>query len=147
MTRTPAEILAGLGAPRLVVVGDLMVDRYVLGVVERISPEAPIQVLRAERETERLGGAASVAADVAVLGARTTLLGAVGDDALALRLPDLARALGVELLAVTEPGRRTTLKTRHVAQRHAGTQQILRVDSETAAPITAATETQLLARL
>jgi len=147
VTRTPAEILAALGAPRLVVVGDLMVDRYVQGVVERISPEAPIQVLRAQSETERLGGAASVAADVAVLGARTTLVGAVGDDALALRLPDLARALGVELVAVAEAGRRTTLKTRHLAQRHAGTQQILRVDTETTAPITQATEAQVLARL
>jgi D-beta-D-heptose 7-phosphate kinase/D-beta-D-heptose 1-phosphate adenosyltransferase len=147
MSRSPAEVLAALDAPRLVVLGDLMVDRYVQGVVERVSPEAPIPVLRAERETERLGGAASVAADVAVLGAATTLIGVVGDDALAARVPVLAHALGIHLAAAAEPGRRTSLKTRHLAQRHAGSQQVLRVDSESTTPIRPATEEVVLAHV
>jgi D-beta-D-heptose 7-phosphate kinase / D-beta-D-heptose 1-phosphate adenosyltransferase len=147
VTRAPADVLAALDAPRLVVVGDLMIDRYVTGVVERISPEAPIQVLRAESESERLGGAASVAADVAALGARAVLVGVVGADAAAQRLPDLARSMGVELEAVPEAGRRTTIKTRHLARSHAGSQQVLRVDSETAVPLAPAAEQALLARL
>lgn len=147
MTRAPAEVLAALGTPRLVVVGDLMLDRYVTGVVERISPEAPIQVLREESESERLGGAASVAADVAALGADVTLVGVVGDDAAAARLPALARALGVHLAAVPEAGRRTTIKTRHLARSHAGAQQVLRVDTETVAPLARDAEDAVLARL
>ena len=147
MTRAPAEVLAALGSPRLVVVGDLMVDRYLTGVVERISPEAPIQVLRAESESERLGGAASVAADVAALGAQVTLVGVVGDDPAAARLPQLARAMGVTLEAVAEPGRRTTIKTRHLARSQSGAQQVLRVDSETAAPLAPKTESAVIERL
>jgi D-beta-D-heptose 7-phosphate kinase/D-beta-D-heptose 1-phosphate adenosyltransferase len=147
MSRSPAEVLAALGTPRLVVLGDVMVDRYVQGVVERVSPEAPIPVLRAESETERLGGAASVAADVAVLGAPTTLIGVLGDDALAGRVPELARQLGIHVAAAVEHGRRTSLKTRHPAQRHAGSQQVLRVDSESARPILPATEEVVLAHL
>jgi D-beta-D-heptose 7-phosphate kinase / D-beta-D-heptose 1-phosphate adenosyltransferase len=147
VTRAPADVLAALDAPRLVVVGDLMLDRYVTGVVERISPEAPIQVLRAESESERLGGAASVAADVAALGARTVLVGVVGADAAAERLPGLARAMGVELAAVPEAGRRTTIKTRHLARSHAGAQQVLRVDAETAVPLGPDAEKALLAKL
>lgn len=147
MTRTPAEVLARLRPARLVVVGDLMVDRYVTGVVERISPEAPIQVLRTEAEDERLGGAASVAADTAALGARTLLVGVVGDDAVAARVPELAKAAGITTEVVVEPGRRTTLKTRHLARSQAGQQQVLRVDHESAAPLSAAAEQALLERL
>lgn len=144
VTRPPADVLAALQRPRLVVVGDLMVDRYVTGVVERISPEAPIQVLRAEAEDERLGGAASVAADTAALGAVTVLVGVVGDDAAAARVPALAHAAGVTPELVVEHGRRTTLKTRHLARSQAGQQQVLRVDSESATPLSSAAEADLL---
>lgn len=145
MTRSAAEVLASLARPRLIVVGDVMVDRYVQGVVTRVSPEAPIPVLRADGTSERLGGAASVAADVAALGATAVLVGVVGDDALAASVPALAAAVGVELSTVAEPGRLTTLKTRHLAARHASSQQVLRVDTETSGPIAPATEQAVLA--
>ena len=70
-----------LGAPTLLVVGDLILDRYVVGTVERVSPEAPIQVLREEDSYERLGGMGSVARNLARLGARVRLASLVGDDA------------------------------------------------------------------
>ncbi len=147
MTRPASEVLASLARKRLVVVGDVMVDRYVQGVVTRVSPEAPIPVLRADGTSERLGGAASVAADVAALGAEAVLVGVVGDDALAATVPALAAAVGVSLCTVAEPGRLTTLKTRHLAARHAGSQQVLRVDTETTGPVSHATEQALLAAL
>ena len=80
MSRPLPEVLATLGAPKVLVVGDIVLDRYLTGAVERISPEAPIQVLRVENEEERLGCAGSVAQMLSVLGAETTLVGVVGDD-------------------------------------------------------------------
>jgi D-beta-D-heptose 7-phosphate kinase/D-beta-D-heptose 1-phosphate adenosyltransferase len=123
-----------------------MVDRYLTGVVDRISPEAPIQVLRVESEEERLGGAGSVALNVSVLGARTTLVGVTGEDPAADRFRAAAAAAGVTLHAVVEPGRRTTVKTRHLARRHSMAQQVLRVDEETVAPLGPAAEAAVLAR-
>ena len=143
MTRPLPEVLALLDAPRVLVVGDIVLDRYLTGVVERISPEAPIQVLRVEREDARLGCGGSVAQMVAVLGAQTTLVGVVGDDKAAGVVQDLAARSGIHLDAVTEPGRRTGVKTRHLARSHSTDQQVLRVDEETTAPVTAATERAL----
>ncbi|MFV1959495.1 MAG: bifunctional heptose 7-phosphate kinase/heptose 1-phosphate adenyltransferase, partial [Planctomycetota bacterium] len=145
--RAVAEILASLGAPRLVVVGDLLLDRYLSGVVNRISPEAPVQILRVEEETERLGGAGSVAVNVGVLGASTVLLGVVGQDVAGDRVGQLAAAGGVELDTVVEDGRRTSVKTRHVARSHTSAQQVLRVDQETVGPVEASTEAAIRARL
>jgi D-beta-D-heptose 7-phosphate kinase/D-beta-D-heptose 1-phosphate adenosyltransferase len=133
--RSPAEVLAALDAPRLLVVGDLVLDRYLTGVVDRISPEAPIQVLRVEQETERLGGAGSVALNVCVLGAATTLVAVVGEDAAAGRLRALAQDGGVRLRTVVDPARRTGVKTRHLARSHSTDQQVLRVDEETVGPL------------
>ncbi|MCU0725620.1 MAG: D-glycero-beta-D-manno-heptose 1-phosphate adenylyltransferase [Planctomycetes bacterium] len=126
-----AETVRNLGAPRLVVAGDVMLDRYVFGAMERISPEAPIGVLRVAEEEVRLGGAGSVARNLAVLGARVTLCGFLGtgpygDDFLAL-----AADAGIDTGRVRRvPGRRTSLKTRLIARRGAGGQQVLRVDRE-----------------
>lgn len=75
-----------LASRRVLVVGDVMLDRYWHGAVERISPEAPVPVVRIEREEERLGGAANVALNVRMLGARATLLTVVGNDEPARRL-------------------------------------------------------------
>jgi D-beta-D-heptose 7-phosphate kinase/D-beta-D-heptose 1-phosphate adenosyltransferase len=146
VTRSLTAALRSLGSPRVVVIGDLMVDRYVAGAVERISPEAPIQVLRVESTEERLGGAASVAAFARVLGARTTAVGAVGEDEAAGRLATLARDAGIELLAVPVAGRRTAVKTRHLAHGHSGPQQVLRVDEESVAPVEGEAGARLLAR-
>ncbi len=147
MNRSLPEVLSKLGSPRLLVVGDLVLDRYLTGYVDRISPEAPIQVLRVEETIERMGGAGSVAKNVAVLGAHTILLGAVGDDAAASRLRELAEQGGIVLDAVVECGRRTAVKTRHLAHSHSTAQQVLRVDEETVAPVTTEAEAQLRDRI
>ncbi len=131
MTRPLPQVLATLGAPRVLVIGDIVLDRYLTGTVDRISPEAPIQVLRVEREEERLGCAGSVAHMLAVLGAETTLLGVVGQDDGAQRVESLAEAAGVTLRAIADGTRKTAVKTRHLARSHSTDQQVLRVDEET----------------
>src|SRR5215472_3178156 len=74
------DLVQGLGQPRVLVVGDLMLDRYVWGDAARISQEAPVILLRAERREERLGGASSVATMLRALGAKVSLAGVVGED-------------------------------------------------------------------
>src|SRR5512141_864466 len=75
-----SDMSISLKAPRILVVGDVMLDRYWFGEVSRISPEAPVPVVRIQRREERLGGAANVARNAAALGAQTGLLGVVGED-------------------------------------------------------------------
>ncbi len=138
--------LAEMGTPTIVVVGDVMLDHYVFGRVERISPEAPIQVLRANREEERPGGAASVATNLVALGADARIVGYIGDDAVATALRWLLEEHGVDsagLVAVADRG--TTLKTRMIAGRAGGNQQVLRVDREDVSPFEPGHEEQLLA--
>src|SRR2546430_3736990 len=79
------ELVQNLGSPRVLVVGDVMLDRYVWGNAERISQEAPVILLRADTREERLGGASSVATMLRALGAKTRLVGVIGDDADRLR--------------------------------------------------------------
>jgi len=112
---------------RIVVLGDLMLDRFVYGSVERISPEAPIPVLAVEREWDMPGGAANVARNAASMGARAILIGVVGDDACAKDLgTQLALLPTIEPRLMVDRSRPTTLKTRYIADR----QQILRADRE-----------------
>ena len=113
------------GAPVLVV-GDVMLDRYLWGEVERISPEAPIPVVRAGTESEQPGGAANVAMNLAALGARVTLASVAGADAENRRLEDLLVEGGIEPLLLHQPGASTTTKLRILA----GRQQVLRVDHD-----------------
>jgi D-beta-D-heptose 7-phosphate kinase/D-beta-D-heptose 1-phosphate adenosyltransferase len=135
-----------LGRPTVVVVGDLMLDRYVFGRVARISPEAPIQVLRVQREEERPGGAASVAANLHALGADVRVIGFTGEDGAGRRLRQLLAEDDVDVRGlVAVAGRSTTLKTRMVAGRAAGHQQILRVDREDDGPFDTDAEDRLLA--
>lgn len=126
------ELLDSFHQTRVLVFGDVMLDRFVYGSVERISPEAPIPVLTVERTVDMPGGAANVARNVATLGAQAVLMGIVGDDSWA---NDLRMQLGhdpsIELRLITDPSRPTTVKTRHVADR----QQILRADVESRAPL------------
>ena len=96
---------AASGSPqaRVLVVGDAMLDRYWFGAVERISPEAPVPVVRVDREEERLGGAANVALNVKTLGAQATLLTVVGDDEPARKLEALLEQQGIDDAARARP--------------------------------------------
>ena len=103
-----------------------MLDRYWFGAVERISPEAPVPVVRIEREEERLGGAANVALNVQTLGARATLLTVVGDDEPAKRLRALLEQHGVAALLGSDPKLFTIVKLRVIGR----AQQLIRIDFE-----------------
>lgn len=123
------------------VIGDLMLDRYLWGKVERVSPEAPVPVVLLDKENSRPGGAANVAANLAGLGLPCRLLGCVGDDDAGRQLVATVAESGVETkLIVGLPSRPTITKTRIVG----GHQQMLRVDRESSAPFDA-DELQLLA--
>ncbi len=131
---------------RLAVVGDLILDEYVLGTPERISPEAPVPVARVESRYYLLGGAANVAANVRVLGADVVLFGAVGEDAQGKVLVDMAEEVGVNLSGVVvDESRPTTLKTRVLAL--PTRQQLLRLDREEGGAIAQGFVDELLARL
>jgi len=139
---TLAALLSRLDGARVTVVGDVMLDRYVYGAVDRVSAEAPIQVLRVEREQAMLGGAGNVIRNLAALGAHTRFVAAVGDDAAGAEIAKLVSQLpGVQSELVVEAARRTTIKTRFIA---AG-QQLLRADREVATALAAASEAQLAA--
>ena len=129
----------------VLVLGDVMLDTYVYGHVERVSPEAPIPVLRIDNRREMLGGAGNVARNVAALGARVILVGVAGEDEAGHSIAtQLAEADGGRISGrlVIDQGRPTTRKTRFVS----GTQQLLRVDEEIARPIGGATAEAVLAR-
>lgn len=112
----------------VLVVGDVMLDRFIVGRVTRISPEAPVPVVRFESEHTRLGGAANVAHNLAALGASVSLVGLVGADAAAARLRQLLTGTGITKLGMVEsPGRPTVEKVRIVTERN---QQVARVDYE-----------------
>ncbi len=113
---------------RILVVGDVMLDRYWFGDVERISPEAPVPIVKIVRTDERPGGAANVARNAAALGARTTLLSVTGADEAGATLERLLAADRVETSFHRDPALPTTVKMRVVARQ----QQLLRIDFETA---------------
>ena len=115
-----------LGQRRVLVVGDAMLDRYWFGAVDRISPEAPVPVVRVNREEERLGGAANVALNVKTLGAQATLLTVVGDDEPARKLRALLKKEGVAALLGSDPQLYTIVKLRVIGRN----QQLIRVDFE-----------------
>ena len=117
---------ATLSRARVLVTGDAMLDRYWFGDAERISPEAPVPVVRVVRHEDRLGGAANVALNIADVGARATLLSVVGDDAAGRRIAELAQARGVGHALQFDPALPTTEKLRIVARQ----QQMLRCDFE-----------------
>jgi D-beta-D-heptose 7-phosphate kinase/D-beta-D-heptose 1-phosphate adenosyltransferase len=139
-----AELLAAMAGVPVLVVGDAMLDEYVWGVAERVSPEAPVLVVRSQRTTHVPGGAANVVGCLLALGARCGLSGAVGCD----RQADVLRAKLVELGAapvelVADALRPTTVKTRVLAH----TQQVVRIDHESRAPLENGPARDLLARV
>jgi len=115
-----------LAKARVLVVGDAMLDRYWHGAVERISPEAPVPVVKVSREEERVGAAANVALNVSTLGAKGSFLGVVGDDEPGHRLEALLTQTGVEAHLKRDAGLRTTVKLRVIGRQ----QQLLRMDFE-----------------
>ena len=125
-----AASVARLAGKRVLVVGDVMLDAYLIGDADRISPEAPVPVVRVESERRLLGGAGNVARKIAALGGTATLVGTVGDDASAEQVRRLLGAEGIRPALVTLPGRPTTVKTRVMARR----QQMLRLDQEDSSP-------------
>jgi D-glycero-beta-D-manno-heptose-7-phosphate kinase len=110
----------------LLVVGDVMLDRYWFGDSDRISPEAPVPVVQVSKVDERLGGAANVARNVAALGANTTILGVVGEDEAGNRIGELLRQSGVNSQLEVDPKVPTTVKLRVIARQ----QQLIRLDFE-----------------
>jgi D-beta-D-heptose 7-phosphate kinase/D-beta-D-heptose 1-phosphate adenosyltransferase len=120
----------GAPPPRVLVVGDLMLDRYLWGEVERISPEAPVPVVHVTRQTERLGGTANVAANLAGLGVEVTVAGHIGRDAEGGRLEEMLELAGIRPVLVRSASRITTTKTRVIG----GHQQMLRLDQEEPGP-------------
>ena len=130
---------------RVLVVGDVMLDRFIIGRVTRISPEAPVPVVRFERESVALGGAANVAANIAALGARVSLIGLVGRDASAERVREALAAAGLAVDGLVEDEARPTVeKTRIVTDRH---QHVARIDYEDDADAGGAIERQLVERI
>jgi D-glycero-beta-D-manno-heptose-7-phosphate kinase len=112
---------------RVLVVGDVMLDRYWFGDVSRISPEAPVPVVRFRKQEERLGGAANVANNCAALGARTRLLSVAGADEAGDTLERMVKAAGIQANLHRDPKTPTTVKLRVLSK-----QQLLRIDFETA---------------
>jgi D-beta-D-heptose 7-phosphate kinase / D-beta-D-heptose 1-phosphate adenosyltransferase len=141
---TVVRLLNKFHSARVLVLGDVMLDRFVYGAVERISPEAPIPIVAVQRTLDMPGGAANVARNVSALGAQCTLLGIVGADLAADQLRkelELSPAIRVHLIA--DPARPTSLKTRYVADG----QQVMRADWERNDDIPPEIARQLIAQL
>lgn len=122
------DLVSRFGGLRVLIVGDVMIDRFIVGNVTRISPEAPVPVVRFQSEHTRLGGAANVAQNVAALGATVSLIGMVGADLAGGQLRAHLRASGIDTLGLVEAdGRPTVEKVRIVTPRN---QQVARIDYE-----------------
>ena len=139
-----SELINGFSRLKVLIIGDLMIDSYTWGRVSRISPEAPVPVVNVVRRESRLGGAGNVVLNIASLGATAVICSVIGDDAPGRELQKiiLDSNLSTEGLIV-EPGRMTTVKERIIA----GSQQVVRVDSETESSISSSSQKALLAHI
>lgn len=131
ITPEQESLLTALSGKRVMIVGDVMLDHYTFGHVTRISPEAPVPVVEVIREEYVLGGAGNVARNINALGGHATMLGVIGDDRDGETLTALLDEHAVDTVLVHDDRRRTTRKTRIIAQN----QQIVRVDRENAEPL------------
>jgi len=140
------DLVQRLGQPRVLVVGDLMLDRYVWGDAERISQEAPVILLHADKREERLGGASSVATMLRALGARVSLVGVIGADPDGGRVQQMLTDLGIDYEGVVPcVDRPTTVKERYIGRaQHRHPQQMIRVDYEARGAVTAEVEAEMV---
>ena len=138
------QLFSSINNSRIAVVGDLMLDRYVWGVVERISPEAPVPIVSQTGESSNLGGAANVAANVSSLGASSALYGLIGNDSdgVLLRSIVIDSKIDADALLI-DPTRPTSVKTRVIAHN----QHVVRIDRESTRPMSAELQTQFLDNL
>ncbi|MEM7655102.1 MAG: bifunctional ADP-heptose synthase [Bacteroidota bacterium] len=137
---SPADLLHACQSSRILVLGDLMLDRYLWGKVERISPEAPVPVVEVYEEESRLGGAANVALNLHSMGATPLLWGIIGSEESGRQLRTLAAENSWPTNGLLQSeDRRTTVKTRVIS----GSQQMLRVDKEDTFPLTTREQQQL----
>ncbi|HEY6482437.1 MAG TPA: D-glycero-beta-D-manno-heptose-7-phosphate kinase [Steroidobacteraceae bacterium] len=137
------DALTAFPRARILVFGDVMLDRFICGSVERMSPEAPVPVMTIESGADMPGGAANVARNVAALGARALLIGVIGNDAAAGSLRDqLDKSSAIHAQLICDASRPTTIKTRYVADR----QQMLRTDVESRSPLCGPVAQRALAR-
>lgn len=125
--------------PKILVIGDLMVDHYIWGKCTRISPEAPVQVVNVSSESNRLGGACNVGANLSALGAKVSVCGVIGDDSFGKWLLGELDRLHIDISHIIPTPRPTTQKSRILVAH----QQVLRVDREEVAPITKELEDEL----
>ncbi len=149
MHHPPHELrtmLEGFDQPRILVVGDLILDQYIYGDAERLSPEAPVPVVRERYREQRVGGAGNVALFLAALGAKPTVVGICGNDDNGRRLGELLVKAGVSITGLlTAPNRPTSSKTRVVGlAQHRHQQQMLRLDHELTEPISENVQSRLL---
>ena len=149
MTFELIDEMERLGTPRILVIGDLILDRYVWGDAERISQEAPVILLREDRQETRLGGAANVANMLRGLEAEVTLAGVVGHDADGVDIAKELARFGVDCSAlVVDTDRPTTCKVRFMGRaQHRHPHQMLRVDREVRNPLRTEIAQQLLKQL
>jgi D-beta-D-heptose 7-phosphate kinase/D-beta-D-heptose 1-phosphate adenosyltransferase len=138
------SITRGFAGAHILVIGDAMVDRFIAGRVTRISPEAPVPVVTFEHETQRIGGAANVAHNIAALGGQATLVAVTGMDEDAATLARECREAGIGPSLVGDPSRCTTAKVRIVTERN---QQVARIDYESDAEITGDVEQRVIAEV
>jgi D-beta-D-heptose 7-phosphate kinase/D-beta-D-heptose 1-phosphate adenosyltransferase len=140
-TKRLRELLDGFPRTKVAILGDIMLDRYVWGDVNRISQEAPVPIVEVRRNSSRFGASANVAENVAALGARAVLVGVVGDDEAGRELISLLTGRGVDVGSViTVPDRPTTTKLRVIAH----SQQVVRADSEVTTDLTGDVEARVL---
>ncbi|MEY2761250.1 MAG: hypothetical protein RLZZ96_1150 [Bacteroidota bacterium] len=139
-----SSLIEKFSSLRVLVIGDLMVDAYTWGKVNRISPEAPVPVVNVVKRESRLGGAGNVVLNIASLGAKPYVCSVIGDDSTGIILQGILQEAGLATAGIIiEKDRPTTVKERVIA----GSQQLIRVDSETEAPISSASSSALLAQV
>jgi D-beta-D-heptose 7-phosphate kinase / D-beta-D-heptose 1-phosphate adenosyltransferase len=143
MRQRLTRLLDTISTGSVLVAGDLILDRYIIGDSERISPEAPEPIILERERTAVPGGAANVASNIVALGGKARLYGVIGDDADGREFVELVRNRGLADGILTVPGRPTTRKTRMIARGH----QVLRVDRETTEPLDTVTEDALIERM
>jgi D-beta-D-heptose 7-phosphate kinase/D-beta-D-heptose 1-phosphate adenosyltransferase len=138
------EIVDAFTRTTVLVIGDVMLDRFLVGRVTRISPEAPVPIVTFDHETQRIGGAANVANNVRALGGHVELVGVVGRDDAGEQLVACCREAGIRTTLAPDPGRPTTTKVRVVTERN---QQVARIDYEQDTEVKGVVEATLLAEL